>query len=61
MRVDSRVWKFDDAKMETNAQQASMLAYNTTFRILGIMFLGMIPFLLLMKRPAKKGGSMPAH
>ena len=42
-------------------QQASMLAYNTTFRILGIMFLGMIPFLLLMKRPAKKGGSVPAH
>ena len=35
-------------------QQASMIAYNTTFRIFGIMFLGMIPFLLLMRRPQKR-------
>ena len=42
-------------------QQASMIAYNTAFRILGIMFLGMIPFVLLMKRPKKKGGSVAAH
>jgi DHA2 family multidrug resistance protein len=36
-------------------QQASMISYNTTFRILGIVFLGMIPFVLLMKRPRKRG------
>src|SRR5262249_28144123 len=34
-------------------QQASMIAYNTTFRILGVIFLGMLPFLFLMRRPQK--------
>jgi DHA2 family multidrug resistance protein len=42
-------------------QQASMIAYNTTFRILGYLFLGMIPFVLLMKRPQKKGKPPAAH
>lgn len=42
-------------------QQASMIAYNTTFRILGIMFLGMIPFVLLMKRPKKRGSPAAVH
>lgn len=42
-------------------RQGSMIAYNTTFRILGIMFLGMIPFVLLMKRPKKRGGPAAAH
>ena len=42
-------------------RQASMLAYDTTFRLLGIMFLGMIPFIILMKRPAKRGGAVAVH
>ena len=42
-------------------RQASMLAYTTAFRLLGVMFLGMIPFIMLMKRPAKKGSALVAH
>jgi MFS transporter, DHA2 family, multidrug resistance protein len=42
-------------------QQASMIAYNTTFRILGIMFLVAMPLILLMKRPGGKRGRIVAH
>ena len=42
-------------------QQASMISYDTTFRILGFLFLSMIPFLLLMKRPQKRGAPPAAH
>jgi hypothetical protein len=42
-------------------QQPSVIAYNTSSRILGIMFLGMIPFILLMKHPTKRGGPAAAH
>ena len=38
-------------------QQASMLSYNDVFRILGGMFLVMLPLLFLMKKP--KGGKGP--
>jgi DHA2 family multidrug resistance protein len=42
-------------------RQASMLAYNDTFRFLGIMFVAMFPLIFLMKKP-KRGGAAPmAH
>jgi MFS transporter, DHA2 family, multidrug resistance protein len=43
------------------ARQASMLAFLETFRMLGLVFLILLPLLLLMRRPAKPGGGMPAH
>ena len=39
-------------------RQASMVAFVTVFRVLGVVFLLMIPLVLLMKRP-KRGGSAP--
>ena len=42
-------------------QQSRMIAYNTTFRILAILFIAMIPFLFLLKRPTKKSGPVAAH
>src|SRR5271170_4931889 len=42
-------------------QQASMLAYNSIFFILAGLFVLMIPFILLMRRPQAKGGPMSMH
>ena len=42
-------------------RQASMIAYNSVFRILGALFLFMIPFIFLMRRPQMKGGPMAMH
>jgi DHA2 family multidrug resistance protein len=50
-----------DALFAIVEHQASMMAYNTTFRILAILFMAMIPFVLLMKRPSKKGRAVGAH
>ncbi len=36
-------------------RQANMLAYNDVFRFLGWMFLVMVPLILLMEKPKKKG------
>ena len=41
--------------------EASMMSYNTTFRILAFLFLAMLPFLFLMKRPSMKKGPISAH
>ncbi len=41
--------------------QASMLAYNTVFRMLAGLFLFMIPFIFLMHRPSSKGGPAAMH
>jgi DHA2 family multidrug resistance protein len=41
-------------------RQASMLAFLDAFKLLGIMFLCMLPLILLMKRPRKAGGGMGA-
>ena len=41
--------------------EASMMSYNTTFRILAILFLIMVPFLFLLKRPRMKKGPVSAH
>jgi MFS transporter, DHA2 family, multidrug resistance protein len=40
--------------------QASMLAFNHAFLLLGILFLAVIPFILLMRRPQKRG-AVVAH
>ena len=42
-------------------QQASMLAYNTVFRLLGGLFLILIPFIFLMHRPGAKNGPVAMH
>lgn len=41
-------------------QQAAMLAYNDSFRFLAVMFLLMVPFVFLMKKP-KGGKKVMAH
>ena len=42
-------------------QQASMLAYNTVFRLLAGLFLFLIPFIFLMHRPGSKGAPAAMH
>ena len=42
-------------------RQAAMLSFNTAFWLLAILFIAIVPFILLMKRPATRGGGMPAH
>jgi DHA2 family multidrug resistance protein len=42
-------------------QQASMLAYNTVFRLLGGLFLLLVPFIFLMHRPGTKSGPVAMH
>ena len=41
-------------------QQAAMLAYNDTFRLLALMFVVMLPLVFLMRK-AKKGKAVMAH
>jgi DHA2 family multidrug resistance protein len=42
-------------------QQASMIAYNDVFRLLCLLFLFMMPFIFLMKRPTHSRGPAAAH
>jgi MFS transporter, DHA2 family, multidrug resistance protein len=42
-------------------RQASMIAYNDVFRILCVLFLLMLPFLLLMRRPTHSRGAAGVH
>ena len=42
-------------------QQASMVSFVMLFRMLGIVFLLMLPMVLLMKRPKGGGGPVAAH
>ena len=42
-------------------RQASMVTFVTIYRMLGILFLAMIPLVLLMRRPAKGGAPAAAH
>jgi len=42
-------------------QQANMLAYNTVFRLLGGLFVFLIPFIFLMHRPSSKTGPIAGH
>ncbi len=42
-------------------REASMISYNTIFKSLGILFLGLLPFILLMRRPSAKAPAVAAH
>jgi len=42
-------------------RQAALLSFLETFRALGILFLLVLPLLLLMKRPTRRGNTAPAH
>jgi DHA2 family multidrug resistance protein len=42
-------------------QQATLLAYLDDFKILGLVFLGLLPFLLLVKPGKGSGGPVPGH
>jgi MFS transporter, DHA2 family, multidrug resistance protein len=42
-------------------RQAAMLSFIDAFRILGAVFLGMLPLLLLMRKPRHHGGGAPVH
>jgi MFS transporter, DHA2 family, multidrug resistance protein len=42
-------------------RQAAMLSYNDVFRLLGIMFFAMIPFILFMKEPKGRGDRASGH
>jgi DHA2 family multidrug resistance protein len=42
-------------------QQAAMLSYADAFFLLGVLFLTMLPLLLLMRKPQKRGGAPMAH
>ncbi|MGC2674037.1 MAG: DHA2 family efflux MFS transporter permease subunit [Candidatus Acidiferrum sp.] len=42
-------------------RQASMLAYNSIFLILAGLFLLMVPFIFLMRRPQGRGGPLALH
>ena len=45
----------------TLMQQASMVSFVTLFRLLGVVFLLMIPLVALMRRPARGTGAAAAH
>ncbi|HUI43036.1 MAG TPA: DHA2 family efflux MFS transporter permease subunit [Terriglobia bacterium] len=42
-------------------RQATMMSYNDAFRLLGVMFVGMLPFILLMKKPRGSGERPAVH
>jgi DHA2 family multidrug resistance protein len=45
----------------TVERQATMVAFLDTFRMMALIFLVLLPFLLLMRRPAQRGSAPPAH
>jgi MFS transporter, DHA2 family, multidrug resistance protein len=51
----------DAAVFHMVEHQANMLAYNTVFRLLAGLFMLLIPFILLMHRPATKSGPAAMH
>jgi DHA2 family multidrug resistance protein len=42
-------------------QQATLLSYLDTFRFFGVIFLAVLPFIVLMRRPAHTAGTIAAH
>ena len=42
-------------------RQASMLSFLETFRLFAIIFIAVLPLLLIMRRPAGRGGAAPMH
>jgi MFS transporter, DHA2 family, multidrug resistance protein len=45
----------------TVQRQAAMLAFIDNFKMLGVVFLAVIPVLLLLKKPKAASGSVPVH
>jgi DHA2 family multidrug resistance protein len=45
----------------TIERQAAMLAFLDDFKMLGIVFLAVIPILMLLKKPKMRGGTVPVH
>jgi hypothetical protein len=42
-------------------RQAVMLAFVDNFKMLGVVFLAVIPAMLLLKKPKSAAGSVPVH
>jgi DHA2 family multidrug resistance protein len=42
-------------------RQAAMLAFIDNFKMLGVVFLGVIPVMLLLKKPKTPSGNVPVH
>ncbi|HEX3120863.1 MAG TPA: DHA2 family efflux MFS transporter permease subunit [Candidatus Acidoferrum sp.] len=42
-------------------REAAMISYNTIFKSLGILFIALLPFILLMRRPSPKAPAVAAH
>ena len=42
-------------------RQASMVSFVTVYRLLGVLFLIMLPLVLLMRRPSKGSAPAAAH
>jgi MFS transporter, DHA2 family, multidrug resistance protein len=42
-------------------REAAMISYNTIFKTLGVMFMALLPFILLMRRPSSKAPAVAAH
>jgi MFS transporter, DHA2 family, multidrug resistance protein len=42
-------------------REAAMISYNTIFKSLGVMFMALLPFILLMRRPSSKAPAVAAH
>jgi MFS transporter, DHA2 family, multidrug resistance protein len=45
----------------TVQRQSAMLGFIDNFKMLGVIFLAVIPVLLLLKKPKTAGGSVPVH
>jgi DHA2 family multidrug resistance protein len=45
----------------TVQRQAVMLAFLDNFKLLGVVFLAVIPVLALMKKPKVRAGTVPVH
>jgi MFS transporter, DHA2 family, multidrug resistance protein len=42
-------------------REAAMISYNTIFKSLGILFIALLPFILIMRRPSAKAPAVAAH
>jgi len=47
--------------LNTVQRQSAMLAFVDNFKMLGVVFLAVIPILMLLKKPRSGGGNVPVH
>src|SRR5690242_5687436 len=50
-----------DLAYNTVQRQAAMLAFIDDFKMLGVVFFAVIPFMLLLRKPKGKTGNVPVH